>query len=78
MILLSLDGTHSLFFTLWGWGAGIDTANIVESSGARPRRSAAAAFLEIEKKEDLDDDESLLSAPLERKDGYNLADSDSD
>ena len=60
-------------------GAGIDTANIVESSGARPRRSAAASFLDVEKrKEDVDDDESLLSAPLERKGGYNLADSDSD
>jgi len=73
VILLSLVCTHCLLFTLWGWGAGIDTANIVEFSGARTRRGS------IEKrKEDSDDDESLLSAPLERKDGYNLADSDSD
>jgi hypothetical protein len=77
VILLSLVGTHSFFLTLWGWGAGIDTANIVESSGARPRRSGSSLNSE-KRKEDSDDDESLLSAPLERKDGYNLADSDSD
>ncbi len=73
MILLCLVDTHSLFFTV-GLGAGIDTANIVESSGARPRRSVGAE----KRKEDSDDDESLLSAPLEPKAGYNLADSDSD
>ena len=51
---------------------GIDISNIVETSGARPRRAAAAAFLDTQKQhratkseepkdDSSDDEESLLS-----------------
>ena len=53
---------------------GIESANIVESTGARPRRAAAAAFIEAQqgqntRKEqaDSDDEESLITAPLAPK-----------
>ena len=67
---------------------GINTSNIVESTGTRPRRAAAAAFIDAQKgndnrkaQEDYDDEESLITAPLAPKAApsrYNLADSDSD
>ena len=67
---------------------GIESSNIVESTGVRPRRAAAAAFIAAQqgkntRKEqaDSDDEESLITAPLAPKTvpgRYILAHDDSD
>jgi hypothetical protein len=67
---------------------GIESSNIVESTGTRPRRAAAAAFIEAQqgkntRKEqaDSDDEASLITAPLAPRTvsgRYILANDDSD